>query len=338
LSFSSPLTTQLCTQLAGNIVAAQPGEFFGSITTNNTIMTLPAAQVGADDSALRSYILQEIGDLHILNVLQACGAINWKRECYLFPLKTTGDGNCLLHSAALALWGTMDGSQLLRHAVAAALESKESGDMLRDRWQTELGNADSALPDAFRAQRNWDEEWRTVVRLPRLDQDSLSAATGRRIGTGGASLLNIHVFTLAQLLRRPIVVYAAQAAELETGESMTGVFLPSFHPPEACVRQPLLIAYTPGHFTVLLPIAGQTTHAPLCNKDGVPLAIRFEDPHLPRRQVLDRYLDVIVDFPVKESAFLQAQPWPSLPETRQLMTQYLADAKARFEALSLALA
>ena len=299
------------------------------LTTNT--LSLPLSFLGPDDSRTYAFTLQEIGDSHILLLLEQSHALNWAAASALFPLRTLGDGNCLLHSVALAMWGVCDSPPLgiMRQAIAATLAAPRPGEMVRERWEMELRNADQALPDAFRAARDWEREWLAVAALPTLTKDSVRD-DGRMLGAGGASLLNIHVFVLAQLLRRPIVVYTSDGAEVETGESMSGIYLPSLCAPDSCFHQPLTLAYTPGHFTALVPVMGKTTHVPLCNEQGVPLVVRFEDPHLPREAVLSPYLKLVHHFPagVKESAFLP-QVGECLPETTVLVDQYFSAAAAR---------
>ena len=46
------------------------------------------------------------------------------RACLLIPLQTTGDGNCLLHAASLAMWGHHDRFHALRRAVRLTLEGQ----------------------------------------------------------------------------------------------------------------------------------------------------------------------------------------------------------------------
>ena len=63
---------------------------------------------------------------------------------------------------------------------------------------------------------------------------------------------------LAQILRRPIVCYGVRTADWmgSTGGQAAyfrGLYLPLLWEPGDCVASPLTIAYTPGHFTALVP-------------------------------------------------------------------------------------
>lgn len=86
----------------------------GASTTGVAINVLSGASLVIDRSGLRrrggrrfeEYCLQEIGDSHARNKLTLAGTLHPEDSSMgLVPLNTTGDGNCLLHSASLAMWG-----------------------------------------------------------------------------------------------------------------------------------------------------------------------------------------------------------------------------------------
>ena len=67
------------------------------------------------------------------------GRLNWWADmgaCQrLLPLATTGDGNCLLHAASLAMWGFHDRMLTLRKALFKAMSSTENKSSLYRRWR-----------------------------------------------------------------------------------------------------------------------------------------------------------------------------------------------------------
>ena len=82
----------------------------------------------------------------------------------------------------------------------------------------------------------------------------------------GCPHCHLQVLALAHIFRRPIVCYASAAVgevrEADEGRTMSqyaasgarmsGVYLPSLLSPEECAsRDPLLLAFTPGHFSAL---------------------------------------------------------------------------------------
>lgn len=105
------------------------------------------------------------------------------------------------------------------------------------------------------------------------------------------------------MLGRPIVCLAASGVEFRgdddataaaaNGLRMSGIFLPHLLPPAQCVREPLLIAYTRGHFSALVTTEAAAAEAtwraiglpalasvcaapvPLANEDLEPLPVLF---------------------------------------------------------------
>ena len=81
----------------------------------------------------------------------------------------------------------------------------------------------------------------------------------KRAETRGHSLEPAHVWILSQVLRRPIICYGVQRSDWMgvTGGGQPaffrGIYLPLMWEPSDCDPSPLTIAYTPGHFTALVP-------------------------------------------------------------------------------------
>eukprot|EP00094_Tigriopus_californicus_P012046 TCALIF_11640-PA protein Name:"Similar to trbd Ubiquitin thioesterase trabid (Drosophila melanogaster)" AED:0.02 eAED:0.02 QI:329/0.66/0.71/1/0.66/0.71/7/910/860 len=74
----------------------------------------------------------------------------------------------------------------------------------------------------------------------------------------GASLEQIHVFCLAHVLRRPIIVYGVKYVKSWKGENLgyarfEGVYLPLLWEASFCSRSPIALGYTRGHFSALIP-------------------------------------------------------------------------------------
>jgi len=115
---------------------------------------------------------------------------------------------------------------------------------------------------------------------------------------------------LAHVLRRPVVCYASasvgEVREVDAGrtfssyaakgERMSGVYLPCLLSPDETSRDPIVLAYTPGHFTVLVnseaaadgsvwsalgltPPAPAAAPVPLVDETCAPLPVLF--PPLP---------------------------------------------------------
>lgn len=89
----------------------------------------------------------------------------------------------------------------------------------------------------------WEEDWSTLLSLARQP---------------GASLEQLHIFTLAHILRRPIVVYGVKYVKSFRGEDIgyarfEGLYLPLLWEQSFCSKSPIALGYTRGHFSALVP-------------------------------------------------------------------------------------
>lgn len=143
-----------------------------------------------------------------------------------------------------------------------------------------------------RTEEQWAHEWEEVIRL--------ISQTEFPFGPNGAqygSLEEIHVFVLANILRRTIIVASDETLRGAYEESYApinfgGVYLPLLWDSVDCVKSPLVIGYADGHFTAVVSIedgkldlglespsastSANGMHAvPLVKYDGTPLPVHF---------------------------------------------------------------
>lgn len=95
---------------------------------------------------------------------------------------------------------------------------------------------------------------------------------------GGAfeSLEDIHVFVLAHVLRRPIIIIADQFLYGFGGEAIApipfgGIYLPLECDPSTCYKSPLVLAFDSAHFSPLVPSDEKSEGKTNCLKAAVPL-------------------------------------------------------------------
>jgi hypothetical protein len=112
----------------------------------------------------------------------------------VLPLRTLADHNCLCHSVAIALWGLQDHGYVLRTAIAQSM----AGPGPFPRFLQEQYNKAQVERDVLdfgkeieRSPEEWDREWARELALARDTNQSLT---------------EIHVFVVAHLLRRVILV------------------------------------------------------------------------------------------------------------------------------------
>ena len=218
---------------------------------------------------------------HLMDLTSgAYPVLNWSPEfAHLTPIQTTGDGNCLLNGISLCMFGVHDRDLSLRAALHLALSSPQPAlAALRARWA--LAHAPQGVPQDVA-----DSAWAAVVEQSSLQPVSQSASpltssmrasilsasfnsslTAQPSGGGGIVryefLEAFHVFVLANLIRRPIIVYAEPhlrdlltgkvTVVLEETDRIDGVYLPLLHPPEKCLKNPLALTFAAAHFAGLV--------------------------------------------------------------------------------------
>ncbi|KAI0207295.1 Ubiquitin thioesterase zranb1-B [Lamellibrachia satsuma] len=177
--------------------------------------------------------------------------INWSAEITerlgsrLYALWNRTAGDCLLDSVLQASWGIFDSDNTLRRALADSLS--EGATAFYSRWkETETLQAQSLH---FTLDENqWSRDWAVLLSLA---------------SQPGASLEQIHIFALAHILRRPIIVYGIKFVKSFRGENIglarfQGVYLPLLWEQSFCWRTPLALGYTRGHFSALISMEADT--------------------------------------------------------------------------------
>jgi ubiquitin thioesterase ZRANB1 len=174
----------------------------------------------------------------------------------------------------------MDRDNTLRRALYDSLS--EAALTFYERWkETEAMQAELlhfSLDDG-----QWEQDWAIILSIANQP---------------GSSLEQIHIFALAHILRRPIIVYGIKYVKNYHGDNIglarfQGVYLPLLWEPTFCWRIPLALGYTRGHFTALVPMEvdlyahlgaranidsnedAPTVYLPLMDYEGKVLPIHF---------------------------------------------------------------
>ncbi|NWW07851.1 OTU7B protein, partial [Oreocharis arfaki] len=227
---------------------------------------LPDLTVYSED--FRSFIERDLIEQSMLVALEQAGRLNWwvtvDPSCQrLLPLATTGDGNCLLHAASLGMWGFHDRDLMLRKSLYTLMDKGVEREALRRRWrwQQMQQNKESGL---VYTEEEWQKEWNELIKLASSEPRVHYGTNGS--GCGGVesseepvyeSLEEFHVFVLAHVLKRPIVVVADTMLRDSGGEAFApipfgGIYLPLEVPANKCHRSPLVLAYDQAHFSALV--------------------------------------------------------------------------------------
>ncbi|XP_053134468.1 OTU domain-containing protein 7B [Hemicordylus capensis] len=244
----------------------------------------------------RNFIERDLIEQSMLVALEQAGRLNWwanvDPSCQrLLPLATTGDGNCLLHAASLGMWGFHDRDLMLRKALYALMDKGVEKEALRRRWrwQQTQQNKESGL---VYTEEEWQKEWNELIKLassePRMHYGTNGGNCGGVEGSEEPvyeSLEEFHVFVLAHVLKRPIVVVADTMLRDSGGEAFApipfgGIYLPLEVPANKCHRSPLVLAYDQAHFSALVSMeqkepAKEQAVIPLTDSEHKLLPVHF---------------------------------------------------------------
>lgn len=264
--------------------------------------TLPDITIYSDD--FRRFLEKDLIETSTLSSLESTQRLNWWTESghcrKLWPLSTSGDGNCLLHAASLSLWGFHDRKLTLRTALHGVLSQGEYRDALWRRWRFQQTRLNKEAGFVY-SDIEWAREWEDIVSLssPEPRQSSSAKGVSRRRSVvldkhndsfednnaAYESLEEIHIFALAHVLRRTIIVVADTVLRDMNGEAMApipfgGVYLPFEVAASDCHRAPLLLTYDMAHFSALvsmesIPGDDLPTCIPLVDIHNSLLSIQF---------------------------------------------------------------
>ncbi|KAE9548140.1 hypothetical protein FO519_008647 [Halicephalobus sp. NKZ332] len=245
----------------------------------------------------RQFLERDMIEMPTLRRLEQSGHLNWwcvNSTQKLYPLVTTGDGNCLLHAASLGTWGVHDRQLHLRETLYNVLKngSRRHAFWRRWRWSESKMNLQSEL---VLSEEEWTKEWNDVLQMaaptPRTSQISEPAGNcsdgpSKSHSTEQIyeSLETVHVFALAHILKRPIVIVSDTVLRNANGEELSpipfgGIYLPLECPPEQCHRSPLVLCYDSSHFSALVAMRSTNNSClpaiPIMDKNRNILPVHF---------------------------------------------------------------
>lgn len=187
----------------------------------------------------------------------------------------------------------------------------------RWKWQESIWNTGD---DIIMTEADWEREWELVV--------SLASADIPPSKTQLSSLETVHVFGLANMYKRPIIIVAGQwnqIGNVVSRERFGGIYLPILHKPEQCGKNPIIIAYRASHFNAMTTSLDEGAMLfPLTNHEAELLAIPYINNPMKREKtvkqmsgLLEKYFDVEV---VNKSgkSFLCAKYGPLFPNSMDL--------------------
>lgn len=256
--------------------------------------TLPDLTIYSDE--FRAFLEKDLIECSTLHSLESTYRLNWWADAgfcrKLWPLATTGDGNCLLHAASLAMWGFHDRKLTLRTALYSVLSTGDYKDALWRRWRFQQTRLNKQAGFVY-SEIEWVKEWEEIVCMASPEpRQSNSASRRRSVAINDSiddnatyeSLEEIHIFALAHVLRRTIIVIADTVLRDLNGDAMApipfgGVYLPFEIQANDCYRTPLLLTYDMAHFSALVSMESASEQPaaviPLVDYENSLLPIQF---------------------------------------------------------------
>lgn len=244
------------------------------------------------------FLKREIVEIGINRQFEMGKLINWSTGVHrLYPVVTTGDGNCLLHAAALYMWGIEDTDLILRKCLYDSLNHGSFAAANMKRWQFERTNNDrTAMSFEFRYNTGeWETEYEMVKQMASPERSRSSANLPYQ------SLEEFHIFILANILRRPILVISQDKMHSVQGVSLqphpvSGLYLPVNWDPSLCCKFPILLGYHQNHFFPLLHTAPENKEeegdliVPIVKSDSDVFTVHFLLPNEDPMELLKIYL------------------------------------------------
>ncbi|XP_053168923.1 ubiquitin thioesterase ZRANB1 [Hemicordylus capensis] len=240
------LTEQIRREIAAS-VHQRKGDFACYFLTDLVTFTLPA-DIEDLPPTVQEKLFDEVLDRDVQKELEEeSPIINWSLELgtrldsRLYALWNRTAGDCLLDSVLQATWGIYDKDSVLRKALHDSLH--DCSHWFYTRWKEwESWYSQSFGLHFSLREEQWQEDWAFILSLA---------------SQPGASLEQTHIFVLAHILRRPIIVYGVKYYKSFRGETLgytrfQGVYLPLLWEQSFCWKSPIALGYTRGHFSALV--------------------------------------------------------------------------------------
>lgn len=240
------LTEQIRREISASL-HQRKGDFNCYFLTDLVTFTLPA-DIEDLPPAVQEKLFDEVLDRDVQKELEEESAvINWSLELgtrldsRLYALWNRTAGDCLLDSVLQATWGIYDKDSVLRKALHDSLH--DCSHWFYSRWKEwESWYSQSFGLHFSLREEQWQEDWAFILSLA---------------SQPGASLEQTHIFVLAHILRRPIIVYGVKYYKSFRGETLgytrfQGVYLPLLWEQSFCWKSPIALGYTRGHFSALV--------------------------------------------------------------------------------------
>eukprot|EP00063_Salmo_salar_P097148 XP_014071983.1 PREDICTED: ubiquitin thioesterase Zranb1-like [Salmo salar] len=328
------LTEQIRREIAASL-HQRKGDFNCYFLSDLVTFTLPA-DIEDLPTAVQEKLFDEVLDRDVQKELEEeSPIINWSLELgtrldsRLYALWNRTQGDCLLDSVLQATWGIYDKDSVLRKTLHDSLH--DCSQWFYTRWKEwESWYSQSFGLHFSLREEQWQEDWAFILSLA---------------SQPGASLEQTHIFVLAHILRRPIIVYGVKYYKSFRGETLgytrfQGVYLPLLWEQSFCWKSPIALGYTRGHFSALVAMENDgydnrgaganlntdddvtVTFLPLVDSERKLLHVHFLSVHeMGNEEQQEKLLREWLDCCVTEGGMLAAMQKSSRRRNHPLVTQ-----------------
>lgn len=166
------------------------------------------------------------------------------------------------------MWGFHDRELLLRTLLCQLLTTTDQGAGIYRRWKFQIEKRNKEAGGLQFSKEEWDKEWSEIVNISSCqdrnatdDRSVVNSPPNKYCGSvyqpNYESLEEVHVFAMAHVLRRPIIVIADRVLKGIGGEDLApiyfgGIYLPLEYHYDSCYKSPIVLAYDSSHFSPLL--------------------------------------------------------------------------------------
>ena len=162
------------------------------------------------------------------------------------------------HSVLSYMIGMQDINLVLRETLKNFMNNPESTDELKKRWISTKKS--SALAGIMQMEEETlNKEWSEVINMrqsAKINESNQSTNNSNSSTTTSSSSLvyleDIHIFALANLLRRTIIIISLPTLKNIEDIHLRGIYLPLLNDPTTCCKDPIVIAFHNFHFMPLL--------------------------------------------------------------------------------------
>ncbi|XP_064158539.1 tumor necrosis factor alpha-induced protein 3-like [Anguilla rostrata] len=210
-------------------------------------------------------IADSLFDLQLQRELEVSGALNWsERGRSLHALKNAGQSNGLLDAVSVCMWGVSDSDMVLRTALHNTM-AQGSPAHLRIASQEE----------------EWSPTGQRVTNQDWIEAVELASPKARAAKPVDSPCQRVHLFVLANVIRRPIIVVGGSGEDTEAAAGSTsnpgprGIYVPWLWDGADCHPYPVVLgSSSPWRRFAPLVTAGSAQD----DEDGVALPLVWGTP------------------------------------------------------------